>query len=88
LSSTRRTQEHAGSANDRPKAAVGAEAAEAAAEGAEAAEAAAAAAEVVEAAEVVVAAEAEAAANGTALSLANVSPALSRGFSLIPNGRL
>jgi hypothetical protein len=44
--------------------------------------AAAAAAEVVEAAEVVVAVEAEAAASGTALSLANVSPALSRGFSL------
>jgi hypothetical protein len=79
LSSTRRTPEHAGSANNRPKAAVAAEAAEAAAEGAEAAEAAAAAAEVVE---VVVAVEAEAAASGTALSLANVSPALSRGFSL------
>ena len=47
---------------------------------AEAAEAAAAAAEVVEAAEVVVAAEAGAAASGTALSLANVRPALARLF--------
>jgi hypothetical protein len=64
LSSTRKTPEHAGSANNRPKAAAAAEAAEAAAEAAEAAEAVAEAAEAAEAA----AAAAEAAAEEAAAS--------------------
>ena len=65
MSSTRKTPGRAGSANNRPKAAVAAEAAEAAAEVVEAVEVAAAVAEAAEAA-------AEAAASGALL--ANTSP--------------
>jgi hypothetical protein len=64
----RRCLEHAGAANNRPKAAVAAAAAEAAAEGAVAAEAAAAAVEVVETVEAV---EAEAAASRARLFVAD-----------------